>query len=224
VRPISTAERAALATLPPVDSALRASLGLARTEHGNAALAERIMAPALNVRGIRVGGVRETGANVISTEAFASFDIRLVPAQRPDHIRTVVERHIAAQGYHIVRDPPDSATRVRYARIARVEWEAGYPAQRAAMDGDFARALLAALGDGAARPPLAVPTLGGSGPGYLFTEVLGAPVVTLPLANHDNNQHAANENLRIGNLWDGIEMYAALLVRIGREWTGRVVP
>ena len=64
----------------------------------------------------------------------------------------------------------------------------------------------------------------GSGPGYLFTEVLGAPVVTLPLANFDNNQHAANENLRLGNLWDGIEMYAGLLVRLGKEWRGNVVP
>jgi acetylornithine deacetylase/succinyl-diaminopimelate desuccinylase-like protein len=224
VRPISAAERAALAALPPVDSALRVSLGLARTEAGNGMLAERIMVPALNVRGIRVGGVQETGANVISTEAFASFDIRLVPVQRPEHVRDVIERHIAAQGYHIVRTPPDSAIRARYSRIARLQWEDGYPAQRAAMDGDFAKALLAALSDGAAQPPLAVPTLGGSGPGYLFTDVLGAPVVTLPLANYDNNQHAANENLRLGNLWDGIEMYAALLTRLGREWAGRVVP
>jgi acetylornithine deacetylase/succinyl-diaminopimelate desuccinylase-like protein len=92
------------------------------------------------------------------------------------------------------------------------------------MDGDFAKALLGALSDGTPSPPLAVPTLGGSGPGYLFTEVLGTPVVTLPLANYDNNQHAANENLRIGNLWDGIEMYAALLTGIGRRWPARVVP
>jgi acetylornithine deacetylase/succinyl-diaminopimelate desuccinylase-like protein len=224
VRPISPVEQTALRNLPAVDSALRVGLGLARTEANNAMLAERIMVPALNVRGIRVGGVQETGANVISTEAFASFDIRLVPVQRPDHVREVVERHITTQGYHIVRDVPDSVTRARYPKIARLEWEAGYPAQRAAMDGDFARALLAALADGAAQPPLAVPTLGGSGPGYLFTEVLGAPVVTLPLANFDNNQHAANENLRLGNLWDGVEMYAGLLVRLGKEWSVRIVP
>lgn len=224
VLPISDAERAALASLPAIDSTLRASLSLSRTEADNAPLAERIMMPALNVRGIRVGGVQETGANVISTEAFASFDIRLVPDQRPDHIREVVERHIRNQGYQIVQDAPDSATRARYPRIARLEWESGYPAQRAPMDGDFAKALLAALSDGAPESPLAVPTLGGSGPGYLFTEVLGAPVATLPLANYDNNQHAANENLRLGNLWDGIEMYAGLLVRLGREWGTRVVP
>jgi acetylornithine deacetylase/succinyl-diaminopimelate desuccinylase-like protein len=35
-------------------------------------------------------------------------------------------------------------------------------------------------------------------------------VIVLPIANHDDNQHAADENLRLQNLWDGIEIYAAL--------------
>lgn len=224
VRPISAAERAAVAALPPVDDALRSSLGLARTERDNAGLMERIMQPALNVRGIRVGGVQETGANVISTEAFASFDIRLVPDQDPARVREAVERHLRAQGYHLVTAAPDSATRVRYPRIARLQWESGYPAQRAPMDGPYGRALLAATSAGADVPPLAVPTLGGSLPIYMFTEVLGVPVATLPIANHDNNQHGANENLRLQNLWDGIELYAGLLARLGVEWRDRAVP
>jgi hypothetical protein len=29
--------------------------------------------------------------------------------------------------------------------------------------------------------------------------------------NHDDNQHTFNENLRLQNLWDGIELMAALL-------------
>jgi acetylornithine deacetylase/succinyl-diaminopimelate desuccinylase-like protein len=37
------------------------------------------------------------------------------------------------------------------------------------------------------------------------------PVIGLPIVNHDNNQHAANENQRLQNLWDGIETYAAML-------------
>jgi acetylornithine deacetylase/succinyl-diaminopimelate desuccinylase-like protein len=224
VRPLSAAEQQAIGALPPVDDALRASLGLARTEAGNAPLMERIMQPALNLRGVRMGGVQEHGANVISTEAFASIDFRLVPDQDPARVRERVERHIAAQGYHLVTAPPDSSTRARHPRIVRLEWESGYPAQRAPMDGAFGRALVAALSDGTPTPPLAVPTLGGSLPSYLFTEILGAPVATLPIANHDNNQHAANENLRLQNLWDGIEMYAALLVRLGAEWRDRAVP
>jgi acetylornithine deacetylase/succinyl-diaminopimelate desuccinylase-like protein len=60
-----------------------------------------------------------------------------------------------------------------------------------------------------------VTTLGGSVPLHHFGEVLGAPTVILPIANPDNNQHAANENLRLQNLWDGIELYAAVLARLG---------
>lgn len=31
------------------------------------------------------------------------------------------------------------------------------------------------------------------------------------MANHDNNRHAADENIRLANLWYGIDLYAALL-------------
>src|SRR6185295_19369593 len=133
--------------------------------------------------------------------------------QKPDHVKELVERHIAAQGYHIVRDVPDSATRVKFPKIARLEWESGYPAQRASLDDAFGRSLLAAVADGALTPPLVVPTSGGSGPSYLFTEIFGVPVVNLPIANYDNNQHAANENLRLQNLWDGIETYVGLMTQ-----------
>ena len=40
---------------------------------------------------------------------------------------------------------------------------------------------------------------------------LGTRTITVPIANHDNNQHSFNENVRIQNLWDGIELMAALL-------------
>jgi acetylornithine deacetylase/succinyl-diaminopimelate desuccinylase-like protein len=40
---------------------------------------------------------------------------------------------------------------------------------------------------------------------------LHTPMVGVSIANYDDNQHAQNENLRLGNLWDGIEVYAGLL-------------
>ncbi len=55
------------------------------------------------------------------------------------------------------------------------------------------------------------PALGGSLPLYLFTEGLGKPIMIIPIANHDDLQHAPDENLRIGNLWYGIDLYAELL-------------
>jgi acetylornithine deacetylase/succinyl-diaminopimelate desuccinylase-like protein len=224
VRPISAAERAALGTLPAVDTTLRRALMLGATEANDAPLAERIMMPALNVRGIRVGAVRETAANAIPTQASASIDFRLVANQKPERVRELVEAHLRARGYHVVRDTPDSATRVRYPRIVRAEWDGGYAATRASMDIPFSRALLAAATSGAASAPLAVPTLGGSLPTSTFEQVLGVPLVILPIANYDNNQHAANENLRFQNLWDGIELFAAVMARLGHEWRDTPVP
>jgi acetylornithine deacetylase/succinyl-diaminopimelate desuccinylase-like protein len=45
----------------------------------------------------------------------------------------------------------------------------------------------------------------------MFEENSDAPIVILPIANYDNNQHAADENIRLGNLFYGIEAYAAVL-------------
>jgi acetylornithine deacetylase/succinyl-diaminopimelate desuccinylase-like protein len=224
VRPISAAERRALAATPPIDTTLRRALALGRTEANNAPLAERIMQPALNVRGIRVGNVRELAANAIPTQAHASIDFRLVPDQKPERVRELVEAHLRARGYHVVTETPDSALRTRYPKIVRVEWDGGYAATRASMDIPFSRALLAAASSGASTAPLAVPTLGGSLPTSTFEQVLGVPVVILPIANHDNNQHAANENIRLQNLWDGIELFAAVMARVGHEWRDNPVP
>ena len=225
VRPITPAEHKAIAELPPYDSTLRRTLGLARTEANDALLAERIMLPAFNVRGLRAGGVRETGSNTIATAAYASFDLRLVPNQTPERVQRLVEAHIRKQGYFVTRDTPTVAMRLRYPKIARVEWEpGGYPASRAPMDGPFGRAVIATLRDGVPQPPLVNPTVGASGPGYLFEQILRAPMISLPIANYDDNQHAADENLRMQNLWDGIETYAALLAGLGGKWGSRPMP
>jgi hypothetical protein len=60
-------------------------------------------------------------------------------------------------------------------------------------------------------PVVKLPTIGGSVPLYMIEAVTGEPAVMVPIANHDNNQRSANENVRIQNLWDGIELIAALL-------------
>ena len=75
-------------------------------------------------------------------------------------------------------------------------------------DGD---AIATALSDAAGGPIVRLPTIGGSAPFYVFTDVLKVPTFGLSLVNFDNNQHGPNENLRIKNLWEGIDSMAALL-------------
>jgi len=218
VRPPSAEERAALAAIPDPDSALRAELQLAGTEAGGARLAERIMLPAVNFRGVRAGGVGESATNAIPTEARASIDFRLVPDQTPAAVKRCVESHLRSRGWHLVVAPPDSATRRSHERIVRLEWGDGYPAYRVPLESPFARAVVATMEESRGQLVLRTPTLGGSLPIHVFQEVLGVPVLVLPIANHDNNQHAANENLRLQNLWDGIEVMAGVLTRLGVLW------
>jgi acetylornithine deacetylase/succinyl-diaminopimelate desuccinylase-like protein len=99
-----------------------------------------------------------------------------------------------------------------------MSWGPGYAPARAPLDLPISRALVAAIEGVESTPPLKLPTLGGSIPMHVFEEVLGVPVIGVPIANHDDNQHAANENLRLQNLWDGILTYAAILARLGEEW------
>jgi len=224
VVPISAAERRAIAQIPMIDSAMRVETQLGGTEANNAALVERIMLPALNLRGIRGGNVGATASNVIPTEAVASIDFRLVPKQTPEHIRGLVEAHAKAQGFFVVDHTPTPAERMAHKKILKMTWEAGYPATRVAMDAPLSKAVLRATQEAVGAPIVALPTMGGSIPLYEFEEVLHAPLIIVPIVNHDNNQHSSNENLRMQNLFDGIDVYAGLLARLGSYWSASVVP
>lgn len=210
VTPLTDAEREAVAAVPPVDDDLRRELALGRTEGGKP-LNEQILQPALNLRGISGGHVGEQASNTISSDARASIDFRLVPAQTPAHVRELVEAHIAKLGFFIVHDTPDAATRAAHPNVARLQWGAGYPAARTPIDAPLSRRVAGIITAATGVAPVRLPSLGGSIPMYLFAKT---PVINVPIVNHDNNQHAANENLRVQNLWDGIEIFAALFAAL----------
>ena len=81
------------------------------------------------------------------------------------------------------------------------------------MDLPVSRAVMRVVEEATGGPVVKMPTLGGSAPMYIF-EQWNLPVIGVPMVNHDNNQHAANENLRLGNFWRGIEIYSALLASL----------
>lgn len=219
VRPPTAAERAAVAAVPGVEAQLRRELGLAHTEASDAPLLDRLLLPALNIGGLAGGRTGAGGANLIGTESSAYIDFRLVPNQSPRGIRELVNDFLRKSGWHVINAAPDSATRATHARIVRVDWsDAGYPADRTALDLPVSQALLRTTSQVLGEPVIAVPSLGGSLPLYHFAEVLGAPLISVPIVNHDNNQHGENENLRIQNLWDGIELLAGIIARLGLEW------
>jgi acetylornithine deacetylase/succinyl-diaminopimelate desuccinylase-like protein len=210
VRPLTAAEQAAIAKMPPVEDALKYEFGIGRSE-GSEGLTASTMRPALNVRGIRAGAVGVEAANAIPVDAVVSIDIRLVPDQTPDSVREEVESFLRDKGWTVVSNAPDLATRLAHPRIVKLAWNAGYPGLRTDMTTPAARAVIAASNDAAGGPVAILPMMGGSVPIYLFDDLFKVPVIILPIVNHDDSQHAANENLRLRNLWDGIDTYAAMM-------------
>jgi acetylornithine deacetylase/succinyl-diaminopimelate desuccinylase-like protein len=216
VRPATSAEKEAVAKIPRVETDLRKEFQISATEGTGKPLNELLMLPALNIRGIESGHVGAQASNTIQTEARASIDFRLVPNETPDSIKPLVERHIEKQGYTIVRDAPDASTREKHPKIAKVAWGAGYPPARTSLDLPLSEEI-AKIVAAAGHDPVRLPTVGGSIPMYLFQQPNDTPVIGLPIANHDDNQHASDENLRLQNLWDGIEIYAALFANLAPE-------
>ena len=208
--PVSASEGEAMDSLPDFDNQLRHELGLARTESGNALLAERLLLPSLNIRGLQSATVGEAARNIIPTKATASIDIRLAKGNDPETMLDLVEAHIRDQGYHVVQGEPSLSHRLEFAKLIKIDRRPGYRAARTSMDLPIAQEIIAAAARAADGDLVLLPTLGGSLPLYLFTETLAAPVVITPIANHDDNQHAPNENLRLANLWYGIDLMASL--------------
>jgi acetylornithine deacetylase/succinyl-diaminopimelate desuccinylase-like protein len=210
VQPVPPAARAALAQLPPVEESLKREFGIGRSE-GNEGLTASTLRPALNVRGLRAGQVGADATNAIPVDAVISIDFRLVPDQRPATVRARVEAFLAARGWTVVSAPPDLDTRLAHPRIISLRWDAGYPALRTDMSSPLARAVIAAAERAAGGRVALLPMMGGSVPIYMIAAVCAVPVIGLPIVNHDDSQHAPDENLRLKNLWDGIDAYAAML-------------
>lgn len=216
-RPPTEAVLAALADLPAVEDALLHDLGLATAEVPGSRLVNQLMTPSLNIRGLSAASVREDRRNVIPASASASIDIRLAAGDDPTRMLRLIREHLAGLGYHVLDREPTDAERREHPRLARIDAEPGYPAARIPVETPIVAHLLDAASRASGGTVVTMPTLGGSVPLQHFAEVLEAPAVILPIANADNSQHAADENIRVGNLWYGVDLWSVLL---GTPWQG----
>lgn len=208
--PITEADKTAFATLPNVDDEIREDLGLTWTEHGDRSLIESYMYPTLTIRGLSSGNTGELARNVIPTTATAALGIRLAKGNEPEDMKDKVEDHIRKQGYHIVREDPDMETRLQHRKIAKVTRGGGYPAMRTSVDNPMTQQIVDAIKTATSDDLILYPTMGGTLPLYHFEQIMQTPIVIVPIANHDNNQHAPDENIRIGNIWYGIDIYSSI--------------
>ena len=209
VRPLTPTERAALAAAPEVESLLAREFGVATPERPDERLEVKLNQPTLSVLEMSTSGI--PGRSAIPGSATARLEVRMVKDLVPETQNALITEHVKAQGYVVVsgREPTDEERRT-HRLLARVDPRRGSAASRVSMDDPKAQAVVKALTMRGV-PPVQLPTLGGSMPFGTFSDEYAMPTVGVSIVNYDNNQHGPDENLRLRNLWEGIEMLAALM-------------
>ena len=214
VVPLTAAERRAIDEIPNIDQKLLEEFGLARQEHPGSRIELQHNRPTLSVLGLEAGQVYSGTRSAIPGSASARIEMRLVKGLTPQKQVDLLVAHIREQGFHVVDKEPDLAARRKYPLIAQVIRRGGggggFGIAKTSMENpvtaraaDAIRALNQRL--------VQLPTIGGGLPFGVFSDVLALPTIGLAVVNFDNNQHAANENIRVGHFWEAIEIFAALV-------------
>lgn len=211
IAPLSSAEKEALTHAPVNDAMLMDAFWLGHTEGGGKHLLELINQPSLNVNGLSSAQTGAHAANVIPSTAVADLDLRLVVGIDWKVQQQRVIDFVRSRGYFVVDHDPSREELTSHPRVAKIICDsASYNAVRTPMDLPIAQEVIGAVAS-ARGDVVLLPTMGGSVPLGAMERAAQTRTITVPIANYDDNQHAANENLRLQNLWDGIETMAALL-------------
>jgi acetylornithine deacetylase/succinyl-diaminopimelate desuccinylase-like protein len=212
---LTDADRAMLAAVGDDEAALLKRIGIARPDGVGDSYQEALQFPSLNVRGLAAAGVGAVAANIIPSEAVAEIDMRTTPETGGRRLYELVRHHIEGQGYRLVDGVPSDEERMRYARLASFTLKSVQDAMRTPADSPLGGWALRALQSPAApqpeTPTVRIRMMGGTVPTDVLVGALNVPFILVPTVNGDNNQHARDENLRIGNFVTGTETVYALL-------------
>ena len=213
VEPLSSFEKAQLMKVPNIEKNLKEDLELNYTEGGGQTLFERLLLPSLTVKGMSSGNVGSLARNVIPNTAVAALSMRLVKGNDPEEMLDLVEDHIRKQGWYIVRQTPDHETRMKYPKIIKIERDKfGFGAAKVSMDDPAILPVIESVKSFVGDKLVLLPSEGGSnGIFSVIFDDLKKPGISVNMVNHDNNQHAEDENIRIGNLWYGVDLMSVLL-------------
>lgn len=208
VRPLRAEERAEFAQLPFSERRYRNELGAPKLfgERGYTTLERLWGRPTFEVNGLLSGFTGDGAKTVIPAVAMAKVSMRLVPDQDPARVADLFEAHLRKV------TPPTVELTVTRMHGGR-PWMTDF-------DNPFVQAAGRAIEQGFGRRPV-FNREGGSIPVVAtFQEVLGLPSVLFGVGLPDENAHAPNEKLDLGNFHNGIVASAALYGEIGAGCKG----
>ena len=205
VAPMSDREKEELSRLPFDQERFRREVGAPELfgERGYGTL-ERIWSrPTLEVNGLCGGFTGEGAKTVIPAVAMAKISMRLVPDQDPDRIARLFERHL-------------KTVTPRSVELTLTRMHGGKP-WLAPIDHPAIRAASRALEKGFGAAPVFVRE-GGSIPVVdTLAETLGLSTVLMGVGLPDENAHAPNEKLDLGNFQNGIVSVAHFFDEFSRS-------
>ena len=197
-------ERQAWATLPFNEKQYRKDFGIPKLagETDYTTLERTWARPTLEVNGLLSGFTGEGAKTVLPAVAMAKISMRLVPNQNPDKI--------ADQFEAFVKKLAPKTVELTFTRMhGGKPWMTAY-------DNPYVQAAGRAIEKGFGKPPVFTRE-GGSIPVVsTFQEVLGLPAVLFGVGLPDENAHAPNEKLDLGNFHSGVIASALLYDEISR--------
>ena len=211
VPPFAKEALAMMEAVPDQPRKMQQDFGVGSLDGAAASLQVGLNLPTFSIHQMKGGEV----GGVIAASATAQIAMRLVAENDPKAMVERVTKFIRDQGYFITDKEPDVITLASHARVVRLVPrlpEGGSGAWRTDpgnVQAVFAtEALRAVWGDRLVR----IRTLGGGVPASSFIDAYHVPTVGVSLANYDDNQHSDNENMRLGNIFDGMVTLSALMM------------
>lgn len=202
---------AILKQVPDNESEIKRGLVINKPDQVGKSYQESLQFPSLNVRHIETSWKGPGLKTVIPEIITAYLDVRLVSETEGAIQLEKIRKHIKKQGYLILDREPTDDERLANSKIVKFAGNAGTNAYRADMNTPFAKNLRKTLQEEFNEPPVSIRTMGGTVPLISVVNTLDMPAIIVPMVNMDNNQHNPNENIRIGNIIQGIKMCMAIL-------------
>jgi acetylornithine deacetylase/succinyl-diaminopimelate desuccinylase-like protein len=204
-------EKRILKNVPDKEEELKKFLGIAAPDKVADTFQEAMQYPTLNIRGLDALYIGEKARTLIPAWATAEIDIRLVPSSDAQRLINLVRKHVEDKGYYLVATEPTEEERMKYPKIAAIQSTISYGAFQTPFESEVGAWLNKAMIKAFDKEPIKIRTAGGSIPISPFVVTLSIPAISVPTVNADNNQHAENENIRLGNYIDAVKTFTAIL-------------
>lgn len=202
---------AVLKSVPDDETTINTNLAVKTPEKVGAFYQEALQYPSLNIRGLGSGWIGKKARTIVPESATAELDIRLVPESDGARLKGLVKKHIENQGFHIMDTIPSRKERMNHDKIITITEGSVTDAFRTDLTDPYGEYLVNTLKTTLGEDVVQIRIMGGTVPIAPFINELKIPAFIVPMVNPDNNQHSPNENLKIGQIAYGIQVFYGIL-------------